>query len=213
MMKEDPVNRTRWKHKYGWHNRRNMWDKMATCWAGEEDWTIARKKQNSQEEKYKFITYILNKMKLPIEHRHTKIITKERDRQTALGADDPPRKIQITSQSQQHINNQTLKHCKDLFTDPLRISLLEELTLPALAHPSLSCTAEGSGPAYFFLMTIARLFFGVWDSRRTPFPDSILGVCHAFLLGAHTPLLIPQRTEVLHQLSDEAFTCLSVTRD
>ena len=54
MMKEDPMNRTRWKHKYGWHNRRNMWDKMATCWAGEEDWTIARKKQNSPEEKYKF---------------------------------------------------------------------------------------------------------------------------------------------------------------
>ena len=80
-------------------------------------------------------------------------------------------------------------------------------------RPCPAPTAEGSGPAFFFLMTIERLFFGVWDSRRTPFPDSILGVCHAFLLGAHTPSLIPQRTEVLHQLSDEAFTCLPVTRD
>ena len=32
---------------------------------------IARKKQNSPEEKYKFITYILNKMKFPKEHRKT----------------------------------------------------------------------------------------------------------------------------------------------
>ena len=63
-----------------------------------------------------------------------------------------------TSQSQQNINNLTLRHGKDLITDPLRVSLLEELTLPALTHPSLSCTAEGSGPPYFFLMTNARFF-------------------------------------------------------
>ena len=30
---------------------------------------IARKEQNSLEEKYKFITYILNKKKLTTEHR------------------------------------------------------------------------------------------------------------------------------------------------
>ena len=48
-----------------------MWDKMATCWAGEEDWMTARKQQNSPEDRYKFLTYILNKMKLPTEHRKT----------------------------------------------------------------------------------------------------------------------------------------------
>ena len=30
MMKEDPENRTRWKHEWEWHNRGNVWDKMAT---------------------------------------------------------------------------------------------------------------------------------------------------------------------------------------
>ena len=33
---------------------------------------FARRKQNSLEDKYKFITYILNKIKLPTEHRQTK---------------------------------------------------------------------------------------------------------------------------------------------
>ena len=37
MMKEDPENRTRWKHKWGLYNRGNVWDMMATCWAGEKD--------------------------------------------------------------------------------------------------------------------------------------------------------------------------------
>ena len=48
-----------------WHNRGNVWDKMAACWAGQTDWMIARKEQNSLEDKYMFIiTYTLNKMKL-----------------------------------------------------------------------------------------------------------------------------------------------------
>ena len=51
MMKEDPENRTRWKYKWVWHNRGNMWDMMATCWAGKKDWMIARKEQNSLEDK------------------------------------------------------------------------------------------------------------------------------------------------------------------
>ena len=49
-----------------------MWDEVATCWAGKEDWMIARKKQTSPKDKYKFITYILNKMKLTTEHRQTR---------------------------------------------------------------------------------------------------------------------------------------------
>ena len=52
MMKEDPENRMRCEHKWDWHNRGNVWHKMATCWAGKEDWMITRKKQNSPEEKY-----------------------------------------------------------------------------------------------------------------------------------------------------------------
>ena len=78
MMKEDPENRIRWKHKWRWHKRGDVWDKMATCWAGKEDWMTARKKQNSPEEKYKFITYILIKMKLTTEHRQTKKKDKEK---------------------------------------------------------------------------------------------------------------------------------------
>ena len=72
MMKEDPENRKKWKRKWRWHNRGNVWDKMATFWAGKEDWMIARKKQNSSEEKYKFITHVLNETKLSTEHRQTK---------------------------------------------------------------------------------------------------------------------------------------------
>ena len=68
MMKDDPENQTRWKHQWRWHNRGNVWDKMASCWAGKKDWMIARKKQNSSDDKYNFITNILNKMKLSTEH-------------------------------------------------------------------------------------------------------------------------------------------------
>ena len=37
-MEEDPFNHTRWKHKWGWHNRGCVWDKVATELAGDEDW-------------------------------------------------------------------------------------------------------------------------------------------------------------------------------
>ena len=43
MMIEDPENRTRWKLKWGCHNRVNVWDMMATPWAGERDWMMKRK--------------------------------------------------------------------------------------------------------------------------------------------------------------------------
>ena len=41
-MKSDPYNHTRWKHECGWHNRGCVWDKLATEWAGKEDWTGKR---------------------------------------------------------------------------------------------------------------------------------------------------------------------------
>ena len=67
-MKDDPENHTRWKLQWGWHNRGHVWDMVATCWAGAKDWMIERKEHTSASDKYKFITYIQNKMKLPTEH-------------------------------------------------------------------------------------------------------------------------------------------------
>ena len=54
---------------------------MATRWANEKDWMIKRKEHNLPSHKYKFITYILNKMKLPTEHRKTE----KKDRDLGLG--------------------------------------------------------------------------------------------------------------------------------
>ena len=48
---------------------------MATCWAGKTDWMIARKEQNSPEDKYKFITYILNNLKQNKEKQTTETKT------------------------------------------------------------------------------------------------------------------------------------------
>ena len=49
-----------------------MGDKIATIWAGEEDWTRARLRKSTLEEKYKFVTFILNRMKLSTEYRKKK---------------------------------------------------------------------------------------------------------------------------------------------
>ena len=68
MMEEDPGYRTRWKHKWRWHNKGNEY-KIATRWATKENWMEARKKKNTMEAEYKFVTFVLNKMKLPTEHR------------------------------------------------------------------------------------------------------------------------------------------------
>ena len=43
MMKEGPENRTRWKHKWRWHNRGNVWEKMASRWTGEKNWISVRR--------------------------------------------------------------------------------------------------------------------------------------------------------------------------
>ena len=61
-----------------WHNRGNVWDMMATCWAGKKEWMITRKEQNSPKDNHMFITDILNKMKLPTEHRQTENKIKEK---------------------------------------------------------------------------------------------------------------------------------------
>ena len=36
-MMVDPNNHTRWKHKWRWHHRECVWDKVVSEWAGAED--------------------------------------------------------------------------------------------------------------------------------------------------------------------------------
>ena len=76
MMERDPENHTRWKHKWGWHNRGNVWDKIATDWAGREDWTRERKVKSTLDDLYKFVTFVLDRVKLSTVHRKTKGLKK-----------------------------------------------------------------------------------------------------------------------------------------
>ena len=46
-MKEDPGNHTRWKQKWRWHKRGNVWVRIATDWVGKEDWM--KIKENVQD--------------------------------------------------------------------------------------------------------------------------------------------------------------------
>ena len=59
MMERDLENHTRWKHQWRWHNRGNVWDKIATEWAGKEDWTGARTMKSTLADEYKFVTFAL----------------------------------------------------------------------------------------------------------------------------------------------------------
>ena len=43
----------------GWHNRGCVWDKVATDWAGDEDWTRERKRCQTMEDKKRFVTSAL----------------------------------------------------------------------------------------------------------------------------------------------------------
>ena len=40
----DPNNRTIWKQKWRWHNRGCVWTKIASEWAGNDEWSIKRKR-------------------------------------------------------------------------------------------------------------------------------------------------------------------------
>ena len=47
-----------------WKTKRmgnQVWDKMASRWAGKDDWMEARKKKHTPEDKYKFVTFVLSK--------------------------------------------------------------------------------------------------------------------------------------------------------
>ena len=73
MMEEDPENRTRWQHKWGWHNRGNTWDKIATVWVWQRK---LRWKQEERQVRWristKFVTFILSRMKFSTVHRKGK---------------------------------------------------------------------------------------------------------------------------------------------
>ena len=64
MMERDFEHHARWKHNWGWHNRGDVWDKIATEWAGKEDWMRARKMKSSPTGKYQFVTFVLHSVKL-----------------------------------------------------------------------------------------------------------------------------------------------------
>ena len=68
-MKDDPQNHTRWRHKWKWHNRGNVLDKIAT------DWT-------------EFATLVLDGMRLLIAHRKRKGKVKGKQ-----AGSRPPRKL------------------------------------------------------------------------------------------------------------------------
>ena len=58
-MKNTPHNHSRWKHKWSWHNRGCVWDKLATEWVGDENWTSKRAKCQALEDKKRFVTFAL----------------------------------------------------------------------------------------------------------------------------------------------------------
>ena len=53
----DYENHTRWRHKWEWHNRGHVLDKIAADWAGKEDWMRALKKKSTLADKYQFATF------------------------------------------------------------------------------------------------------------------------------------------------------------
>ena len=46
-------------HVWGWHNCGCVWDKVATEWAGDEDWTCRRARCRTIEDKTLFVSFAL----------------------------------------------------------------------------------------------------------------------------------------------------------
>ena len=69
MMERDPENHTRWKHKRRRHNREIVWEKIATDWAGKEEWMSKRKVKNTLSDMYQFVTFAIDRMKQSTVHR------------------------------------------------------------------------------------------------------------------------------------------------
>ena len=54
IMKHDPCNHTRWKHKWSLHTRGCVWDRVASEWSEKEQWNKERKKCQTAEDKRVF---------------------------------------------------------------------------------------------------------------------------------------------------------------
>ena len=67
-MENDPYH-TRRKHKWRWHTRGCVWDKLATEWAGDEDWTSKRTKCQAPEDKKRFVAFALKSVNHSTIHR------------------------------------------------------------------------------------------------------------------------------------------------
>ena len=55
-----------------WRNRGKVWDKMAKEWAGAEEWMRTQNVKNTLDVKYRFVIFVLDRMKLSTAHRKKK---------------------------------------------------------------------------------------------------------------------------------------------
>ena len=78
-MKDDPYNHTRWKHKWRWHNRGCVWGKLATEWAGKDDWMNKRSSCPELEDKKRFVTFAFDSVEHSTLHRTKAVKKKEVD--------------------------------------------------------------------------------------------------------------------------------------
>ena len=58
-MTVDPTNHTRWKHKWWWHNRGCVWDKIASERAGQEEWSNKRRRCQNSVDKRACVTFAM----------------------------------------------------------------------------------------------------------------------------------------------------------
>ena len=63
------VHESSWKHKWVWHNAGYDWDKVATDWAGDEDWICKRARCQTLEDKKRFVTFALKSVNHSTTHR------------------------------------------------------------------------------------------------------------------------------------------------
>ena len=131
MMKRDPENHTRWRHKWRWHNRGNVWDKIATDWTGKEDWVREREVKSTLVDKYKFVTFALDSVKLFTLHKKKK---KRKDRKEGKektartwGPRMPPLTLERTRQQHSCVETMMLRANGSMGKYPRGTSTEEEL--------------------------------------------------------------------------------------
>ena len=71
MMERESENHTRWKHKWEWHNRRNVWDKsLRNGQVKKIGWE--HENESTRDDKYQVVTFVLDRTKRSIVHRKKK---------------------------------------------------------------------------------------------------------------------------------------------